>query len=198
MTPHYYDENPTGLIREESFFVIINKIHYPFIAASGLFSKKHLDSATKLLLEKCDVSSAKKILDLGCGWGAVGVVLASQYPDKEIIASDINSRAIEYTKKNALKNNVKLQVIKSDILKSFPNETFDCILTNPPYVAGRKVCFQFIDDSFTHLNQGGSLQLVARHNKGGKTLGLHMEELFGNCEHVAKQGGFRIYKSIKE
>jgi len=66
MTSHYYDENPTGIVREKSFVVIINKIHYPFIAASGLFSKEHLDSATKLLLEKCDVSSAQKILLSNC------------------------------------------------------------------------------------------------------------------------------------
>ncbi len=189
---HYYDKEQTSPLREKS--LSINGL--TFFTASGLFSKDHLDNATKLLIKKCDIEEANTICDLGCGWGAVSIMLKKKYPNKEFIATDIVPRSLAYTKKNAKQNKVNIKVIKSDILENV-EQTFDCILTNPPYVAGRKVCYAFIEQSFVQLNDGGSLQLVARHQKGGKMLGLHMEKIFGNCEHIAKSGGFRIYKSTK-
>lgn len=189
---HYYDKKQSSPLREQS-------IYYDgltLFTASGLFSKEHVDNATKLLIESSQLDDASSILDLGCGYGVVAIAIKKKFLDKKVVAVDVVDRAINYTKKNARENKVDIKVIQTDVLDGV-DESFDVILTNPPYVAGRKVCLAFIDQSFAHLNKGGSLQLVARHQKGGKTLGLYMEELFGNCEHIAKSGGFRIYKSIK-
>lgn len=190
---HYYDKQQSSPLNEKS--ISINGL--TFFSASALFSKDHLDNATKLLVEKCEIEDAQTICDLGCGWGAVAIMLKRKYPTKEFTACDVVPRAISYTKKNAQQNKVSLHIIESDILEGVEGP-YDCILTNPPYVAGRKVCYAFIEQSFEKLNSGGSLQLVARHQKGGKMLGDYMESLFGNCDHIAKAGGFRIYKSIKE
>lgn len=190
---HYYDKEQTSPLREQSFVVD----GLTFFTASGLFSKAHLDSATRLLINKCDLEGAETVIDLGCGWGAVSLILKRKFPKKEFIATDVVDRAVRYTKKNMKHNKLHIKVMQSDILEKVESEV-DCILTNPPYVAGRKVCFAFIDQSFDKLKTGGSLQLVARHKKGGKMLGLRMEELFGNCDHIAKSGGFRIYKSTKK
>lgn len=192
MTTHYYDKKQTSDLREKS--IEVNGAS--FLTASGLFSKDHIDNATKLLINKCQIEDAQDILDLGCGWGAVAILLKKKYPAKEFMATDVVDRAVAYTKKNMKLNRVDIKVKQSDILEKVERE-FDCILTNPPYVAGRKICYAFIEQSFAHLKTGGSLQLVARHQKGGKMLGLHMEEIFGNCEPIAKAGGFRIYKSTK-
>jgi 16S rRNA (guanine1207-N2)-methyltransferase len=195
---HYYDEQPGGSIIEENFEDrFYGRIFY-FISASGLFSKHHVDAGTKLLISKCDLDTAKTVLDLGCGWGPVITVLSVIHPEKEFVACDINERALTYTRKNIDKNRGRGKIFQSDILKKFSSETFDCILTNPPYVAGREICYQFITQSFDHLNKGGSLQLVARHQKGGKMLEKKMQETFGNVQTLAKGGGFRIYKSVKE
>lgn len=198
MAEHYYSEKQTSETNEIEIPIYVFKKELKFFSASGLFSKEHIDVATKLLIEKCDLTNAKKVLDLGSGWGPVGVVLALRNPEIEFFASDLNERAVTYTKKNVRKHKVKVDVRKSDILKQFEEEKFDIILTNPPYAAGRKICYSFINESFEHLNKDGSLQLVARHQKGGKMLGKHMEEIFGNVETQAIRSGFRIYKSVKK
>jgi len=72
---------------------------------------------------------------------------------------------------------------------------FDVILLNPPQTAGRKLCFRMIEESRKYLKKGGSLQLVARHNKGGRVLSEKMEEVFGNLETIARKGGYRVYVS---
>ena len=195
---HYYDENQNSPLREEIISIRFKGQLFDFYSASGLFSKQHLDKATELLIAKADLEGAKTVLDLGSGWGVVAVLLKINNPQKEFYASDISKRAVAYTKKNAEKYKLKIDVRQSDILKSFPEEKFDVILTNPPYVAGRETCKQFIEQSFEHLNKDGSLQLVARHQKGGKFLGEYMKQLFGNMEVIAKQSGFRIYKSLKK
>lgn len=204
MSEHYFSEKQTSPLREEEISVHIFGKKYSFLSASGLFSREHLDIATKLLIEKCDLSGAKKVLDLGSGWGVVAVIIAQQLSvnsEQEsgvsVFASDINERAVNYTRKNAEKNKVKIEVRKSDIMSAWKEELFDVILTNPPYAAGREVCYAFIEQSFNHLNKNGSLQLVARHQKGGKMLAKKMDEVFGNVETLAISSGFRIYKSVK-
>lgn len=194
---HYYSEKPTTPLREEEIEIFVRGKKHLFLSAGGLFSREHLDVATKLLIEKCDLSGAKKVLDLGCGWGAVAIVLVKEFPKLELFASDINERAVKYTKKNAEKNKISITTKKSDIFSAWEDEKFDVILTNPPYAAGRKVCYSFIEESFTHLTENGSLQLVARHQKGGKMLAKHMEDIFGNVETLAIKSGFRIYKSVR-
>lgn len=194
---HYYDENPSGEVVEENFTTTLRGRMFTFVAASGLFSKHHVDNATKLLIEKCDLENSKKILDLGCGWGPVSVVLASIFKDKEFVATDINIRAVSYTRKNTRKYGLDYRVFKSNIFSAMEDEKFDTVLTNPPYAAGRETCFKFITQSFDHLEDGGSLQLVARHQKGGKMLEKKMNETFGNVQAIAKGSGFRIYKSVK-
>ena len=89
------------------------------------------------------------------------------------------------------------QVRSGNLYETVKEETFNVILVNPPQTAGKKLCFQIIEEAFQHLEEQGSLQLVARHNVGGKTLSKKMEEVFGNVETVAKRGGFRIYISHK-
>ena len=197
MTEHYYSEKQSSPLREEEINVHVLGKKYPFFTAGGLFSREHLDIATRLLIEKCDLEGAKSVLDLGSGWGVVVTVLGSQNPDIEWYASDINERAVRYTRKNTAKNKVEAEVKKSNILEQWDDMSFDVILTNPPYAAGRAVCYSFIEESFAHLNKNGSLQLVARHQKGGKMLAKKMEETFGNVESIAIKSGFRIYKSVK-
>ncbi|MFP4523527.1 MAG: class I SAM-dependent methyltransferase [Candidatus Woesearchaeota archaeon] len=210
MTEHYYSKNPTSEVREERIHFQVRGSTFTAIGASGLFSKEKLDKATHLLIQHCQVDNCKRVLDLGCGWGPIVLCLAttpqnfSLAKDCELFAVDSNSRAVNYTKKNLRlninnqpKNYILSTLVKvSDGFENIQDQKFDAILTNPPYAAGRKVCFSFIEESKNHLLPGGSLQLVARHNKGGKTLSAHMESIFGNVKTLVKKGGFRVYKSV--
>ncbi|MGE0792897.1 MAG: class I SAM-dependent methyltransferase [Candidatus Woesearchaeota archaeon] len=193
---NYFDKNQTSDLRQEEIKVKINNKEIKLLSASGIFSKTKLDTGTKCLLENYEIGKAKKVLDLGCGYGIVAITICREH-NVEMFACDSNQRAVDYTIKNCKKNKVDVKVFLSDLFSKL-NETFDLILTNPPYVAGRETCFKFITESFEHLNKDGELQLVARHQKGGKMLELKMQEVFGNVDVLGKQSGFRVYRSKKK
>ena len=142
-------------------------------------------------------SNNAKILDLGCGYGAVGIAISRAFPESQVLMSDINERAVQISQENARLNKSNAKAVKSDVFENL-HRAFDCILLNPPQSAGKNLCFRMIEESFEHLNAGGSFQLVARHKKGGRTLSEKMHEVFGNCKAIAKSKGFRIYYSEKE
>ncbi|MBU1975437.1 MAG: methyltransferase [Nanoarchaeota archaeon] len=200
MTEHYYSPKQSSKGANKKIPIRFNRkgemVYFELYSAPGIFGKDKLDNATKLLIENAKIEQRWKLLDLGCGYGVVGLAMKRISPDLEVWMSDVNERAIELAEKNANKLKLDTTVISSDIFSNIPDE-FDCILLNPPYAAGRKLCFKMINDSFSHLKKKGWFQLVARHNKGGKVLGEYMHEIFGNVDVVAKKGGFRVYISQK-
>ncbi len=120
------------------------------------------------------------------------------HPDSEVVMSDVNSRAVEIARKNIRLHNLEgISAVESDVFSSIPDR-FDVILLNPPQTAGKDLCFRMIEESKDHLAGDGTLQLVARPNKGGKTLAAWMEEVFGNVAETGKGSGFKVYLSKKE
>lgn len=194
---HYYSEKQQSSSKQ--FMISIKHKHDQFelISAHGVFSKKKLDLGSKLLIEKCVVKKNQKVLDLGCGIGVIGISIL-RLTTVDMTFSDVNERALSIVNKNLKKHSLKGNIIKSNVFESIEDK-FDVILSNPPYAAGRKLCFEIISQSFNNLKEDGSLQLVARHNKGGKVLGEKIEEVFGNLEILGKGSGFRVYcgKKVK-
>lgn len=194
---HYYDREQNSPLIEERIIVRINGAEYDFITGSGTFSRKKLDNASELLIKTCEVNEEDEVLDLGCGWGPIGILVKLFHKNISLTMVDNNIRSMMITKKNMLKHGIEAKTKVTNIFKNLDSK-FDIILTNPPYAAGRKICYEFIEQSHEHLKEKGSLQLVARHQKGGAMLQKHMEEIFGNVTTLAKKGGFRVYKSIRE
>ena len=192
---HYYDASPAGPIRKTKITAELRGRTITFYSANGIFSAKHVDNATRLLIEECQISEGHSILDLGCGYGIVGIALKTAFPGCSVVCTDINSRAVRITRENTRMLGLDVDVRQGEIYEPVNDERFDTICTNPPYVAGRETCFAFIQGARDHLVPGGALQLVARHNKGGKVLSMKMQDVFGNVETLAKRGGFRVYRS---
>jgi len=196
MSEHYYSEHPTSNIREKSFKAEINGKELSLVSVSGVFSHDtKIDKASELLIKSFQ-PSGKSVLDLGCGYGSIGLFIKALFPHLTVCLSDINERALEYSILNARANRLDVKVVKSDLFSAFQGMKFDDIVTNPPIAAGKKLITRLIEDSFEHLNPGGALWLVAFHNKGGSTLKNIMKERFGNAEDVEKKGGIRVYKSV--
>ncbi|HZX44157.1 MAG TPA: class I SAM-dependent methyltransferase [Candidatus Nanoarchaeia archaeon] len=191
---HYYSEKQTSPLRKKEITSILRQNKLSFITASGTFSLSRIDKGTELLIQSCIIQPSWKILDIGCGYGPVGISIAKAFPQAEIMMADINERALMIAKENSRLNKVNVQIIKSDLYSNI-DEKFDTILTNPPQTAGKDVCFKIIEGAKDHLKKEGLLQLVARHNKGGKTLAKKMEEVFGNVKDTAKEAGYRVYVS---
>jgi len=192
---HYFSEKQESELKLKKIRTILRNREFEFYSGSGVFSKNKIDNGTALLINKCIIKPKWHILDLGCGYGAVGIILKKLF-DIKVDMIDINQRALQLTKKNAKLHNVEVNVFQSDLYSKI-KEKYDSIIVNPPYVAGRKICFQIIEEAPEHLKKNGLFQLVARHNKGGKRLSEKMKEVFGNVETIAKKGGFRVYVSTK-
>jgi 16S rRNA (guanine1207-N2)-methyltransferase len=198
MDEHYFTEDPVSEIKEKSFSQIIRSVSLELVSVSGVFSfEPKVDKASELLIRHFSPSGGS-LLDVGCGYGAVGLYLKTLFPEQQITMIDINNRAVEYTLKNAQHNNLKVTVLKSNLYSGIGSCLFDDIVSNPPIAAGKKLNIQLIQEAWDHLNIKGALWLVAFHNKGGSTLKDIMKTRFGNVEDVEKSGGMRVYKAVKK
>jgi len=194
---HYYSEQQKSLLNLKKIRQKIKGQEFEFYTTSGIFSKNKIDKGTIILAENMIVNKNNKVLDIGCGIGILGIIAAKLF-NADVAMSDINKRAIMLAKKNIKLNNIKAEVYQGNLYEPIKDKYFDVILSNPPQTAGKKICFQLIDQSKKHLKNGGNLQLVARHNKGGKTLSEKMKKVFGNVYVVAKKAGYWVYISINE
>lgn len=195
MTEHYYSEKQTSKLRIKEIEVNLRGNSLKFYTGSGVFSIGKVDKGTKLLIENCIIKPNWKILDLGSGYGPIGISIAKAFPSTSIVMTDINQRAIKLSKMNIELNNISnIEVRKSNLYQKI-EEKFNTIITNPPQTAGKKICFSIIEGAKDYLKKNGLLQLVARHNKGGKELEKKMKEVFGNVKDIAKKSGYRVYVS---
>jgi len=194
MPDHYFSKKPKSVANERVFTCRLRNRSFNFKSAAGTFAKYRVDSATKLLIENADVIKKSRILDIGCGIGIIGIALGLTLNAK-VVMVEINLRAARLAKENARLNGVEATVLQGDLYDPVGDELFDVILTNPPMAAGREICYSIIEGGPSHLKKGGSLQLVAKHRKGGAMLEKHMISVFGNCDVLAKGGGFRVYRS---
>lgn len=196
---HYYSPKQTSKLILTPVRQHLRGKEFEILCSSGVFSSKVIDYGTQVLVNNAIIVNGWKVLDLGCGCGVVGVVVASIFPKCKVVMSDVNKRAVYISSKNAMNHRLEnVEVVESDLFKQIPDDDFDTIITNPPMVAGRELCYKMIDEGYLHLKKGGLLQVVARHKKGGEMLEKRMKEKFGDVETAAKKGGFRVYVSKKE
>ncbi|RLE46346.1 class I SAM-dependent methyltransferase [Candidatus Woesearchaeota archaeon] len=193
-TEHYYTKKPKSKLKPRIIHATLRGQKFTFHTGSSTFSPKKIDTGTKILIKYAKVKPGDKVLDLGCGYGPIGITIAKTTPNTKITMSDINERAITLTEKNIKENKVNAETKQSNSFEKI-KEKFDAILLNPPISAGKKTCYKMIEEAKKHLNKGGSLQIVARHQKGGKSLQEKMKETFGNVQEIAKKSGFRVYIS---
>lgn len=197
---HYYSESQDDLKSNPNDFTLFFKDHkFIFTTDNGVFSKKYLDFGSHTLLsafEPNDVDAP--ILDVGCGYGPLGIVISTLY-DKEVYMVDINERAIELTNKNIGQNNAsKAKAQKSYLFDSLDtNMKFSSIVTNPPIRAGKKVVFEIYERAYDFLCEKGELWVVIQKKQGAPSSMEHIKSIFGNCEVVCKNKGYYILKSIK-
>ncbi|MFH0797825.1 MAG: methyltransferase [Candidatus Woesearchaeota archaeon] len=190
---HYFSQKQDSTFKLNTITDTVRGIDLKLSIAPGVFSAKKIDFGTKLLAEEMIIGRKDSVLDLGCGIGVVGIV-ASHLTVNEAVLTDVNERACKLATMNS-KRIKNITVVCGDMYDKVRHRKFDVILLNPPQTAGKKICFEMIEKAKEHLNPNGTLQIVARHNKGGETLSLKMKEVFGNMKDIAKSGGYRVYLS---
>ena len=194
---HYYSEDQKSELRIKKIRQKIKNAEFEFFTSPGIFSKDKIDKGTLVLAENMQIPENSTVLDIGCGIGVLGIAAAKIFNAKAALG-DVNKRAVMLARKNIKLNNVIGEIFQGSLYEKVKQNDFDVILSNPPQNAGKEVCFQLIQQSKNHLKQNGNLQLVARHNKGGKTLSGKMKEVFGNVKVIARKSGYSVYLSRKE
>ena len=193
MSKMYYAEMPDAAHDIHDLNVALLGFH--FYTDAGVFSKKMVDYGSQVLLNALDLERGKNLLDVGCGYGPLGISLAKVQGVQSTMI-DINSRAIDLAKKNAERNGVVAHIFQSNIYENV-SEKFDYIISNPPIRAGKKVVHEIIEGAFDHLNQGGSLTIVIQKKQGAPSAKVKMENVFGNAEIIRKDKGYYILRSEK-
>ncbi|MBI2659926.1 class I SAM-dependent methyltransferase [Candidatus Woesearchaeota archaeon] len=182
---HYYSKEQKSPLDLKKISQRIRGTNFEFCTASGIFSKDRVDKGTLILAENMIVNKNNKVLDIGCGIGILGIAAAKIF-NADVAMTDINKRAVMLAKKNAKLNNVNAGIFQGNLYEK---------TTGNPQTAGKELCFRLIEESKSHLKANGSLQLVARHNKGGASLSKKMEQVFGNVKVIAKKSGYSVYMS---
>ena len=189
---YYFDSNPDSKSCEQLIKCEINGSIYNFYTDNNVFSKKYLDFGTRTLLEAIDTSDIKgDVLDFGCGYGPIGIIIKSNC-ECNVDMVDINNRAINLSIKNAKLNRVNVNIFESDIYSNV-DKKYDFIITNPPVRVGKKILYEILFGAKDYMKEDGSLYLVINKDQGAKSLKKDLEECY-NVTTLKKNKGFYVFK----
>ena len=196
MSKVYYAENPDAAHDIHELRVDLLGERMTFLTDAGVFSKKMVDFGSQLLLKCLKIDEGETVLDVGCGYGPLGLSLAKAYGVQATMV-DINNRASDLARQNAERNKVAATIFQSNIYEQVEG-TFDHVISNPPIRAGKQVVHEIIERSKDFLETGGDLTIVIQRKRGAPSAKSKMEDVFGNCEIVKKDKGYYILRSVNE
>ncbi len=195
--PHYFSSLPVTQLRPRLIRFLDGDREFGFRTAAGVFSRSGVDRGTRLLLETVSPEGAGQILDLGCGYGVVGIVMAARAPRSRVVLVDVNPRAAALAAENVLLNGItNAEARCGDGCAPVAGMTFDLVLLNPPIRAGRAVVLRLLREACACLRPGGRLYLVVRTNQGARTLARLAADVFARVTEVERGGGFRVYEAV--
>lgn len=195
---HYYINDETLSHNLKNIDMTINQTTLKFQTDKGVFSKTGLDYGTRVLLENIHLSDQEiKVVDMGCGYGPIGLYVAKTYPKSFVYMVDINQRAIDLALKNKELNRIKNVEISQGFLFENIIHQVDVILTNPPIRAGKQVVFTLYEQAYQKLNSGGILYVVIQKKQGAPSTKEKLESLFGHVDILDKNKGYWILSAKK-
>jgi 16S rRNA (guanine1207-N2)-methyltransferase len=219
---HYFSERPASAGGRHVLTTELRGFELTLVTEAGVFSRQGVDRGTRLLIKHMEVGPADRFIDLGCGYGVVGVVAARLAPQGHVTLIDINQRAVALARENLRANGItNAEALQGDGFAPIAGRIFDVIALNPPIRAGLAVVNQLIEQAHAHLphmgtagfslhptlttpspdlerGKGGQVPrfyLVGRTKQGVLRIAQKMRQVFGNAEEVAKGGGYRLYVS---
>ena len=197
MPSHYYSAQPTTEHNRQMHEQTLRGHHMRFVTDSGVFGKKGVDFGSRLLIDSVASDVGSRILDVGCGYGPIGLSLAKSFPTSAVWMIDVNERAVGLSLENAALNAIENVTVKqSDIFSAVSiEEKFSTIVTNPPIRAGKAVVHAIFEGARERLLPGGSLWIVIQKKQGAPSALEKLEMLFDEVEEVDKDKGFRIYRA---
>ena len=196
---HYFSEKPNSSSNERLIEATLRNKKFIFKTDSGIFSPKKVDKGTKILIEALKLDKNDNVLDVGCGYGAIGIAIADVV--NSITMTDINRRALKLAEENLKINNLNnknISIVQGNIYEGVNDKKYTKIISNPPIKAGKEVIHKIIKDGKELLQDNGSIWAVIQTKHGAKSLTRYMEEVFNNVEIITIKGGYRVLMSKRE
>lgn len=199
MADHYYSKKPQTASKPKSWSATLRDEMFQFETDTGVFSKSEVDFGSRVLIDTFVMPVTEgPVLDVGCGYGPIGLSIAKSDANRTIHMVDINERAVQLSRKNAEVNGVQnVRIYESDGFTEVTETDFAAILTNPPIRAGKQTIFRFYIDAYAKLCVGGELWVVIQKKQGAPSTFDRLEETFGQVEVVDKVRGYWIIKAKK-
>jgi len=188
---HYFIENTDLLTHERILPLMIFNEHFRFLSNNGLFSCDRVDGASILLLEHIPgLLAGERLLDLGCGYGVLGIVLARKY-GVDLTFSDVNGVALAYATRNAALNDVAAKAVHSDGFDGI-SDMFRYITLNPPIHAGKDVMYRLYEGAAMHLLPEGTFYVIIQKKHGAESSMKKLLEIFSAVDVLYKRRGYFV------
>lgn len=192
---HYFTSEP-GSAHDRS------TVRYPlphrvleFATDAGVFSRDAVDEGSAAMISLLPPLSGR-LLDLGCGYGVIGLTLSEMNPGLTAVMADVNRRALGLARDNAENLGISAEIIESDGFSAVEG-VFDVIVTNPPIRAGKAVYYPWFDLAPSYLKEGGAFYCVVQKKQGAPSVVKALNASFGSCRVLGKPGGYWIIEAIK-
>jgi 16S rRNA (guanine1207-N2)-methyltransferase len=171
-----------------------------FITDNGVFSKSAIDYGSLTLLRAFYAPQQYlRILDVGTGYGAIGITIAKLFPQAKVVLTEINERAVALARENAVRNQVqdRIEVLQGDGYEKVTG-LFDVIVTNPPIRAGKSVVYRIFSKAYGYLNPGGKLWVVIQKKQGAPSTFAKLQDIYDDVVEVNKDKGYRVFLATKK
>jgi 16S rRNA (guanine1207-N2)-methyltransferase len=194
---HYFTERPRSRSAPRTLRFLYRGELLTFVVDTGVFASHGLDPGTALLIENTTIGRTDRVLDLGCGWGPVGVAAAKAARDGRVVLTEVNRRAARLAQKNLERNRVaNAEVRVGAFFEPTKDESFDLIATNPPYAAGRAQVLRILSEAPEHLLPEGRLVLVGKGSHGIRYYQDWLDSHWpGPVEVLGRGSGYRVLEA---
>ncbi len=180
--------------RERIISTTIGGQEFVFKTLPGLFSPRYIDTSTLALLALVEFGDDEKVLDLGCGYGVVGIWAAKRLGADRVVMVDIDPKAVAVARENAGRNGVAgIRIVQSDGFRDVDDTDFSTIISNPPYHTDFAVAKHFVHKGFNRLRMGGQMYMSAKRELWYKN---KLQGIFGNVR-IRHVDGYSMFRSIK-
>ncbi|MEM2342385.1 MAG: class I SAM-dependent methyltransferase [Candidatus Bathyarchaeia archaeon] len=196
---HYFTSKPRSKIEFRLIHAYLHGRRFQFLTSTGIFSKKRIDLGTRVLIEHMILPKEGHVLDLGCGYGAIGIVAAALNPNLRVVMVDINRRAVKLAKHNININGISnAEVRHGNLYEPVRGMSFNCILSNPPISAGLATVKTMITEAPKYMKDGATFQMVVKSKICGERLRRIFEETFGDFTVLVRRSGYRVLMAEKK
>lgn len=199
MTEHYFSGRPQATSDPAEFSVVLRGREFRFRTDASVFSRERVDFGSRLLIETVSLQSDDLVLDLGCGYGPIGLVAAAFVPRGRTYLVDVNERAVGLAQYNLEHNGLegRGEVRMGDGTAPVQGIAFTKVLMNPPVRAGKALVYRLVDEAYAALAPEGSLWVVIQNKQGAPSMAEKLKATFGNCQDVERKAGYRILCAIR-